>query len=156
LNGNTQNERIKVIKWYTLYGKKIIAKYRKTTPTDTKYKKAPTFREFIEYLVDLPITEFESHWIPMYLQCMPCHIQYSIIARLDTLTVDSDQIFKSMAVSAQLPRSHVTQGRTTDNTVATYYSQISKDLLDKLYNIYKFDFLLFNYNGVEYQDYVKS
>ena len=143
-------------KWYKLYGKGIIAKYRKKTPRDPKYKKAPTFREFIEYLVDLPIRKFEPHWIPMYLQCMPCHIQYSIIARLDTLTTDSDQIFLSMGVSAQLPRSHVTQGKTTDNTVATYYSQISKDLLDKLYNIYKFDFLLFNYTADVYQDYVKT
>ena len=92
----------------------------------------------------------------MYLFCMPCHIQYNIIARLDTLTRDSEQIFKSMEVSAQLPRSHITQGNTTDNTVAGYYSAISKDLLDKLWNIYKFDFLLFNYTVDDYTSYVKN
>ena len=87
---------------------------------------------------------------------MPCHIQYNIIARLDTLTRDSEQIFKSMEVAAQLPRSHITQGNTTDNTVATYYSQISKDLLDKLLDIYKFDFLLFNYTADVYSSYVNK
>ena len=141
-------------RWYNLYGKEIIAKYRKSQPSDPKYKKAPTFKEFIEYVVDLPINKLESHWIPMYLQCMPCHIKYKIIARLNTLTVDSDQIFKSMGVAAELPKSHVTQGNSTDNTVATYFSQISKDLLDKLIDIYKFDFLLFNYSADEYAGYV--
>ena len=95
--------------------------------------------------------KFEPHWIPIYLQCMPCHIQYTILARLDTLTEDSEQIFKSIQLPAQLPRSHVTQGNTTDNTISSYYSTISKDLLNKLFNIYKFDFLLFNYTMDEYE-----
>ena len=86
---------------------------------------------------------------------MPCHIKYTIIARLDTLNDDSDQIFKTMKVKAELPKSHVTQGNTTDNTVISYFSQITKDLLDKLIDIYKFDFLLFNYSAKEYYDYVQ-
>ena len=143
-------------KWYRLYGNKIIAKYRKTKPTDPKYEKAPTFREFVEYLVELPISKFNAHWIPIYLQCMPCHIKYTIISRLDTLSRDSEQIFKTLELSAQLPKSHVTQGNTTDNTVSSYYSTISKDLLDKLYNIYKFDFLLFNYTMDGYASYVET
>ena len=146
---------MKLDRWYNMYGKQIIAKYRKTVPSDPKYSTAPTFREFIEYVVDLPINKLESHWIPMYIQCLPCHIKYTIIARLDTLNEDSDQIFKGMGVKAELPKSHVTQGNTTDNTVTSYYSQISKDLLDKLLDIYKFDFLLFNYSGKEYYRYVQ-
>ena len=155
LNGNYAYEWKKLNRWYNLYGKEIIAKYRKSPATDPKYKAAPTFREFIEYVVDLPLSKLESHWIPMYIQCMPCHINYTIIARLDTLDKDSEQIFKSMGVDAELPKSHVTQGNTTDNTVATYYSQISKDLLDRLIDIYKFDFLLFNYSAQEYASYVQ-
>ena len=86
---------------------------------------------------------------------MPCHINYTIIARLDTLNRDSEQIFKTMELNTALPKSHVTQGNTTDNTVASYYSQISKDLLDKLLYIYKFDFLLFNYSAKDYYDYAQ-
>ena len=155
LNGDYDCERKKVARWYLKHGKDIITKYRKTTPTDPKYKKAPTFREFIEYFVDLPFKKFDSHWIPMYIQCMPCHIEYAIISRLDTLNKDSEQIFKTMGVNAELPKSHVTQGNTTENTVVSYYSQISKDLLDKLIHIYKFDFLLFNYSAKDYYNYVQ-
>ena len=154
VNNNSYEER-KVNNWKNKYGKEIIVKYRKSPPTDPKYKAAPTFREFIEYVVDLPLSKLESHWIPMYIQCMACHINYTIIARLDTLTKDSEQIFKSIGLDAELPKSHVTQGNTTDNTVASYYSQISKHLLEKLLDIYKFDFLLFNYSGKEYYNYVQ-
>ena len=91
----------------------------------------------------------------MYMQCMPCHIKYNIIARLDTLVKDSEQVFKSIGVSDHLPVSHAT-GNTTENTVASYYSDISKDLLDKLYNIYKFDFLLFDYTSFEYETFVRK
>ena len=143
-------------KFYSLYGKGIIDKYRKTTPTDSKYEKAPTFREFVEYIVEQPIRKFNIHWMPMYLQCVPCHIKYDVIARLDTLDKDSGQIFRSIELSAHLPKSHVTQGNATDNTVSSYYSTICKDLLKKLWNIYKFDFLLFNYTVDEYASYVES
>ena len=143
-------------KWSRLYGKEIIAKYRKTPSTDPKYEKAPTFKEFVEYLVELPISKYNDHWIPMYLQCMPCHIKYTIISRLDTISRDSDLIFKTLELSFQLPKSHVTQGNTTDNTVSSYYSTISKELLDKLFDIYKFDFLLFNYTMDGYASYVET
>ena len=117
---------------------------------------APTFREFVEFIVDLPITEYNYHWIPIYLLCMPCHFKYSIMARVDTLTQDSEQIFKSINVSDSLPRNHITQGNTTDSTVSSYYSTISHDLLDKLVEIYKFDFLLFNYTVDEYYQFVSN
>ena len=159
-------------KWFRLYGNKIIANYRKTPPTDPKYEKAPTFREFVEYLVELPISKFNAHWIPMYLQCMPCHIKYTIISRLDTLSRDSDLIFKTLELSAKLPMSHVTQGNTKDNivsrqyclqtilsqdnTVSRNYATISKELLDELFNIYKFDFSLFNYKMDRYTSYVET
>ena len=119
------------------------------------YKNAPTFREFIEYLVELPISKFDVHWIPIYLQCMPCHINYRIIAKFDTLTADSDRILKALNLSVHLTIAHVTQNKTTDNTVASYYSTITKDLLGKLYDVYKFDFLLFYYTLDEYVSYVQ-
>ena len=68
--------------------------------------------------------------------------------------------------------SHVTQGNTKDNivsrqyclqtilsqdnTVSRNYATISKELLDELFNIYKFDFLLFNYTMDRYTSYVET
>ena len=75
------DEKSKVATWMNKYGSVILKKYRRHTPTDEKYKNAPTFREFIEYLLDLPLDEVVTHWLPMYYQCMPCHIEYTIIGR---------------------------------------------------------------------------
>ena len=141
---------------YKNYGRNIIDKYRKTAPIDPIYDKAPTFREFVEFIVELPITEYDYHWIPVYLLCMPCHFKYNIMARVDNLNRDSEEVLKAINLSATLPRKHVTQGNTTDNTVANYYSTIPSDLLDKLVNIYKFDILLFNYSMEGYRHGMKE
>ena len=109
----------------------------------------------MEYLVELPLAKFDDHWKPMYMQCMPCHIQYRVIARLETLKRDSEHILQSIGVSSRLPHSHTTQGKSTDNLVASYYSQLDKQLLGKLYDLYKFDFLLFNFTDSGYSSYLQ-
>ena len=74
-------EKAKAIKFKRKYGNEILRKYRKTPPSDGKYKDAPTFKEFIAYLLDLPLHRLDPHWLPTYYQCMPCHIKYDIIGR---------------------------------------------------------------------------
>ena len=69
-------ERDKAERWYNWYGKAILTGYRNEHPPESKYERAPTFKEFVRYLVELPLDKFDAHWKPMYLQCMPCHIQY--------------------------------------------------------------------------------
>merc|ERR1711894_433051 len=84
-------ERRKVKKFFNLFGRKIIQKYRKVQPIDQKYENAPTFREFVHYLLDIPLKGFNSHWLPIYQKCKPCHINYSIIGRIDTMPEDSEE-----------------------------------------------------------------
>ena len=84
INGNDPYEKKKVARFYQFYGKEILAKFRNSSSNlddNPKFKKAPTFKEFINYLVSLPLNRLDSHWLPIYFQCMPCHIKYSILAR---------------------------------------------------------------------------
>ena len=53
-------EKEKAERWYNWYGKAILAGYRREPPPDAKYRKAPTFKEFIRYLVELPLGENHS------------------------------------------------------------------------------------------------
>ena len=170
-------ERDKAERWYSWYGKAILTGYRNEHPPEPKYERAPTFKEFVRYLVELPLDKFDAHWKPMYLQCMPCHIQYRcrqsevhlgikaltshlirlrVIARLDSFTVDSAYILKAIGVPGRLGVSHTTQGNKTENTVASFFSTLDRALLDQLYQIYRPDFLLFNYTMDHYRDYVQS
>ena len=139
--------------FYVMYGAGIIKHYRKEKPTDPVFDKVPTFREFVEYLVAVPVSKFDVHWRPVYIQCMPCQIKYNILARVDTIKEDSDQILASLGVNARLSVSHATNN-TTYKHVSSYYSQLTRDLIRKLYQIYKFDFLMFGYSYSEYLEFI--
>ena len=79
-----------------------------------------------------------------------------VIARLDSFAVDSAYILKAIGVPGRLGVSHTTQGNKTENTVASFFSTLDGNLLDQLYQIYKPDFLLFNYTMDSYRNYVRS
>ena len=84
--------------------------------TEAKYKKAPTFKEFVSFLVDTPVhpvknmmcqictvlcqvSEYDPHWRPMYMQCLPCHISYSVIARMESLGRDSQYVLQTIGAA---------------------------------------------------------
>ena len=50
-------EREKAERWYNWYRKTILAGFWRQPPPDSKFEKAPTFKEFIRYLVELPLGE---------------------------------------------------------------------------------------------------
>ena len=150
-------EKTKVEKFRRLYGKEIISKYRTAVPDDPKYKDAPTFREFILYLLDLPLEKFDPHWLPVYYQCLPCHIKYTILARIDSMTEDSEEILRRIGIgNYQLPFTHVTGNQTSDKMVEQFYSQLDLHILHKLYELYEMDFLLFGYSPDTFYKYFNS
>ena len=75
------NEKMKKKVFIDKYGKNIIKKYRKTTITNTIYKNTPTFREFVEYVLDEPLHKHNMHWCPAYLLCLPCQVKYNFIGK---------------------------------------------------------------------------
>ena len=76
-----EREEQKRMEFLKTYGQQIIRKYRKTEPVDEIYKTTPTFIEFINFVIDQPLSKHNPHWRPAYLHCMPCHINYTIIGR---------------------------------------------------------------------------
>ena len=67
------------------------------------------------------------------------------ITRIDTMADDSVEILKRIGILRQLPFHHMTQGKTSDKTVDTYYADIERSTMEKLYQLYRMDFLLFGY-----------
>ena len=76
--------------------------------------------------------------------------------RIHTMPEDSKEILKKIGVKKQLPFAHVTQGKTSDQTVEKYYAELDKDTLDRLYKLYEMDFLLFDFLPDKFYDYVKN
>ncbi|KAL0869871.1 hypothetical protein ABMA27_006075 [Loxostege sticticalis] len=141
-------------------GRKIIRKFRKSTngqpPPSETY---PLFEEFISYLLDewKAKRTLDMHWTPYTGFCTPCKFNFDVILKFETL--DEDQRFL-----IQLARLHKVvkpewrnsgKGATTLHNISHLYSRITKKQLDDLYQMYKYDFKLFNYTIDNYYDIVK-
>ena len=69
---------------------------------------------------------------------------------------DSVEILKRIGVSGQLPFHHRTQGKTSDKTVDTYYADIELGTMEKLFQLYRMDFLLFGYTPDYFYNLVRN
>ena len=54
-----------------------------------RYRKVPTFSEFVDYLLETEVEDYNEHWLPFYLLCTPCHLNYSVIAKTEDIQEDS-------------------------------------------------------------------
>ena len=109
-----------------------------------------TFKMFIEYLVQTPLDKYDIHWVPIYLTCKPCLVRYKMIGRTDTIKEDSEAILREIGVNRTLPIAHAQPGGNSKVKIQEFYSDFDRELLVKLYKIYKMDFLLFGYYNDEY------
>ncbi|XP_071966029.1 carbohydrate sulfotransferase 11-like [Antedon mediterranea] len=138
------------------FAKKIMRKYRqKASRSDLSTGRGLKFNEFVSYLTDpAQITKFEAHWQEMYKLCSPCKVNYDYIVKLETIKDDSDFILKSFKVShlAKFPPADVQKGKPTNSSgkYDTSYRKLSPELINKLWDVYKTDFDLFNYSKPEY------
>ena len=54
-----------------------------------RFNKIPTFSEFVDYLLATEVEEYNEHWLPYYLLCTPCNINYTVIAKTEHIADDS-------------------------------------------------------------------
>ncbi|XP_007572077.1 PREDICTED: carbohydrate sulfotransferase 11 isoform X1 [Poecilia mexicana] len=137
------------------FGTRIIRRYRKNATQDALINGADVkFKEFIEYLVD-PATQrdgpLNEHWQTVYQLCHPCHIHYDMVGKYETLEEDANYILRLVGVgdSLRFP-SYAKSTRTTDAMTAQFFSNISSQQQVQLYQLYKMDFLMFNYSIPSY------
>ena len=61
--------------YYTVYGKNIVSEFRDKTDTNLTGIIEPTWREFVTYILNTPVTKFDEHWMPIWMLCSPCIIR---------------------------------------------------------------------------------
>lgn len=137
------------------YGTRIIRRYRKNATAEAIHSGSDVkFTEFAEYLVD-PATKREAplneHWQTVNTLCHPCHIHYDVVGKYETLEEDADYVLKLAGVpdSLHFP-SYAKSTRTTDQMAAMFFKNISAQQQRQLYQLYKMDFLMFNYTSPSY------
>jgi len=95
----------------------------------------------------------DIHWVPMISRCGYCDLQYSAIARLESLAEDLRQIgvMAGLEFSHVLTHSHSSHWNSTSASLQ-YFSQVPKRDVEELYKLYKIDFDLFQYSLDLYLD----
>ncbi|XP_070696490.1 carbohydrate sulfotransferase 11-like isoform X2 [Pempheris klunzingeri] len=137
------------------YGTKIIRQHR-ANPEPKALEKGNdvSFQEFVQYLVD-PRTQregpFNEHWERVHSLCHPCLIHYDVVGKYETLEPDAQAVLSLAGVEGtlQFPTSGKST-RTDGNMAARFFKHISPFYQKKLFNLYRMDFLLFNYSTPEY------
>ena len=43
----------------------------------------PTFNQFVDYLLRTDVADFNDHWIPIWLHCRVCQMEFNVIGELD-------------------------------------------------------------------------
>ena len=114
-----------------------------------------TFGEFLNYIVVFA-SEFgrnllDYHWAPLTVMCDPCTIRYDFICKFETLYEDSQTILSY--IQTNFDNDIVTFPKQTPNTTVDRCNEafltIPLDVRKRLYQIYKEDFILsdYEYNG---------
>ncbi|XP_053441481.1 carbohydrate sulfotransferase 11 isoform X2 [Nycticebus coucang] len=137
------------------YGTKIIKRQRKNATQEALRRGDDVkFEEFVAYLID-PHTQreepFNEHWQTVYSLCHPCHIHYDLVGKYETLEEDSNYVLQLAGVGSYLKfPTYAKSTRTTDEMTTEFFQNISSEHQTQLYEVYKLDFLMFNYSVPSY------
>ncbi|XP_078038801.1 carbohydrate sulfotransferase 11 [Augochlora pura] len=117
---------------------------------DRRLKLIPTFKEFTLWLLQSSEQD-DIHWDRYYTHCSVCNIRYNYILKLDNYTYEQiNYIFSRLGLDQKntyLPRLEKTRGGYTNfDTTCTYFQNLTQDIIYKLYERYKIDFEMYNYD----------
>ncbi|XP_054723286.1 carbohydrate sulfotransferase 11-like [Uloborus diversus] len=139
----------------TRFGTEIIKKFR-PNPSEESIEKGHDVRflEFIQYVTSLNVEDwkkaFNEHWRPVFDLCFPCHIKYDFIGKYETLSDDATFILRKTGISTKVKfpdRLQSYKKQPTGDLMQLYYRNISTNLHRKLFEVYKEDFTLFEYES---------
>lgn len=162
--------------YYRKLARTIVVKYRDkaTKVIDHIESFGPTFYEFVAYLIekhkqhDQTFT-YDEHWAPYHQFCSPCAVNFTVIAKVETLSRDSAYVVHELGLGHVLGikvRNRRTRlrtimnksrdGRNTSALVRHYFGQLDQTMLEDLLQIYGTDFEMFGYDPSVYKTYVRN
>lgn len=141
-----------------IFGKYIMRKYRdpKNLTQDKRYHEGEgvTFQEFVKFIIDSPLENqdfWNEHWERIDRLCLPCLIQYDFVGKFESMKQDADYLLRTLDVSDQVTFPG-NRPSNADVLMKEYFKSVSKEMKDKLYDLYKHDFLMFNYKRPTFED----
>ena len=138
---------------------KIIRKFEKQPPF-LKFEKRSRvdFKAFLEYIVQEK-GYGDTHWASYWDECAPCKIKYNIISKLESVDEDVEYIFSLIDAPTRIgefPKTSFNSKKQSAamnkdvETVSEIFRRLEPELVEKLYQKYKWDFVLFDYSHEEF------
>ncbi|XP_058792556.1 carbohydrate sulfotransferase 11-like [Phymastichus coffea] len=122
---------------------------------DKRLKLVPTFQEFITWLLLQDSTKDDPHWNQYFRHCSLCSVRFDYVLKLDNYTKkEVDYIFDKLHLNNQLsylPKLEQSRkGITNFDVACNYFKNLSKEAVVNLYEKYRIDFEMFNYEFSKY------
>ena len=135
-----------------IFGQFIVRKYRNQNSTSTIPRSSPvTFSEFSQYIIDSPLEDKEfwnEHWERIDRLCLPCLIQYDFLGKFETLKQDAEFLLRTLDSFDLVKFPDAYKGHdSTGSYMRKLFDSLPKKMMEKLYELYKMDFLLFGYQN---------
>ncbi|KAM7397207.1 hypothetical protein PAMP_020199 [Pampus punctatissimus] len=138
--------------YHPVFGRPIISRYRaNATHTALRTGAGVTFREFVQYLLDVhrPVG-MDIHWEPVSQLCNPCLLRYNFIGKFERLEEEANFLLQSIGAPRNLTfpdfkdRNPLAE-RTSSSITQKYFAQLNSTERQKAYDFYYMDYLMFNY-----------
>lgn len=137
------------------FGRLIVERYRED-PEDSALLRGNdvTFAEFAQYLLDprtLQDGPLNEHWRPMAHLCHPCKVEYDVIGKYESLDEDARYVLNVANISDAVEFPKLNKTVNTADLVSSYMSNVTKEIVSQLYNLYEMDFEIFGYGKDQYE-----
>ena len=137
------------------YGRTIIGRYRKNPSTESLARGHDVkFEEYIQFILD---GNRDEHWDRFYSRCHPCALEYDFIGYFEDMQHELPHALHAAGVQ-QVPMQIPYVSHNTTTRVREYFSQLPKQMLLDIAELYKYDYELFGYPfpGPLYTDLLKN
>ncbi|XP_069989117.1 carbohydrate sulfotransferase 11 isoform X1 [Penaeus vannamei] len=105
-----------------------------------------TFEDFLRYVVWTHDVGFmNKHWAPLVFLCNPCKHRYHFIVHLETIAPEFNYVMNFLNHTEGIELKEDRKTKTTNRSDIYLYEDIPKDIMERILEIYKFDFELFGY-----------
>ncbi|XP_065348658.1 carbohydrate sulfotransferase 11-like isoform X2 [Cloeon dipterum] len=108
-----------------------------------------TFRQFVRHLIAEPAEDLDEHWRPFYVQCMPCVVNYDVIAHVETLFRDQMYLIRAARLEGKIRPAWQNRAASGAIDPSRYFQQLSKNDVRRLHGKFRLDFELFGYDQLE-------
>lgn len=138
--------------YHPVFGRPIISRYRaNATRTALRTGAGVTFREFVQYLLDVrrPVG-MDIHWEPVSQLCSPCVLKYNFIGKFESLQEDANFLLEGIGAPRNLTfpdfkdRNPLAE-RTSSSITQRYFAQLNATERQRAFDFYYMDYLMFNY-----------